>query len=262
MGFYSRRKRVLIWGIIGIICVFVLVGNVYEAKLKSGMTDAFYNISSFFTEKIKNFETKESLYKEADRLREENAKLKLERERLFLLEKENERLSELLKTKKMYREYETEAALVIGRHEDLFIIEKGEKDGISVDMPVVSEGGLLGRIIEVSENFSKVQSILEPSSSVSAQSCKTGDTGILKGDVFSEGICVMEYIYSGADIKVGDEISVSALSENFPPGLKIGSVTEIIPDENEITLMAKVTPYADIYRCDRVLVITKSEEDK
>lgn len=232
---------------------------------KRGLGETFYAITSFFSKGAEEFKEKDELFAKMEQLKNENLELKSENNRLLLLEKENTRLSNLLDIKKRYPKLNTKGGLIIARGignlKQTFNIDKGEKDGIKTDMPVVSGEGLMGIITDTEESFSKVLSILDISSSVSVMSHDTEDLGVLKGDVFSEGLCVMEYIYAGAEIEVGDEIVTSYVSDKFPPGIKIGYVTEVIPDENKITLSAKVKPYSDIDRLSHVLVITGVNED-
>ena len=130
-------------------------------------------------------------------------------------------------------------------------------DDIEANMPVISEGGLVGRVVKSSATYSNVYSILDSRSSVSAQSLRTGDLGVVTGDheLMEQGLCKMEYIDSDAEIMEGDEIVTSNLSEYYPAGISIGYVREIHKDENGLTKYAVIEPTADLKHLDTLLVI-------
>ena len=186
---------------------------------------------------------------------------------MSLYEQENKKLSELLDIKQKYREYDTEGASVIAKDTgvwyDSFLIDKGETDGLENNMAVINAGGLIGRVVKTSAVYSNVYSILDSRSSVSAQSLRTGDLGVVTGDyeLMEQGLCKMEYIDSDAEIMEGDEIITSNLSEVYPPGIVIGYVKEIHQDENGLTKYAVIEPKADLKHLDTVLVI-KNNIDK
>ena len=99
------------------------------------------------------------------------------------------------------------------------MIDKGSNDGLEVDMVVLSGNGLVGHIIEVAPNYSKVLAIIDDRNAVSSKVLRTGDLGIVKGDLslLNQGLCRMEYVDAEADIIVGDEIVTSNLSDIYPP---------------------------------------------
>ena len=129
-------------------------------------------------------------------------------------------------------------------------------------MPVLSAGGLVGRITKAGATYSTVYSILDSRSSVSAQSLRTGDLGVVVGDreLMEQGRCKMEYIDSDAEIMEGDEIVTSGLSEYYPAGISIGFVREIHNDENGLTRYAVIEPSADMKHLDALVVIQETLE--
>ena len=126
-------------------------------------------------------------------------------------------------------------------------------------MPVLSAGGLVGRITKAGATYSTVYSILDSRSSVSAQSLRTGDLGVVVGDreLMEQGLCKMEYIDSDAEIMEGDEIVTSGLSEYYPAGISIGFVREI---QNGLTRYAVIEPSADMKHLDALVVIQETLE--
>ena len=124
-------------------------------------------------------------------------------------------------------------------------------------MVLTSSNGLVGKIIESGETYSKALSILDSRSSVPAMSLRTEDLGVVKGEysLMNNGLCRMEYIDSEAEIMEGDEIVTSHLSDVYPPGITIGRVKEIKTDANGLTKYAIIEPYVDFKHLDTLLVI-------
>lgn len=226
------------------------------------------NTSKFFKEKFEAFANTSDLTNQINELEAENQRLLYQNKRLNLYEQENIRLSKLLDLSQKYKDYKTSGTSVIGKDPGsyfcTFLIDKGKNDKITSDMVLVSSGGLVGKITETRNNFSKAQSILDTKSSVSAMSLRTGDLGVVKGNYSysSSGLCIMEYIDSEAEIIVGDEIVTSNLSEIYPPGITIGTVKEITQDKNELTKIAIIEPQADLKHLDSLLIVEYDKEEK
>ncbi len=201
-----------------------------------------------------------SIVLENERLREEAEALRIENSRLKQVDKENERLSELLEVDRKYIVYPKVGATVIakdpGNWYNTFLVDKGTKDGIEKNMAVLGAGGLIGRISEANYNYSKVLSVIDDMSGVAAKSARTDDTGYLKGDTYlmSEGLCRMEFIDAESEMAVGDEIVTSHLSDTYPAGITIGYITEIRLDAIG-TKVAIVKPNIDFKHLETVLII-------
>ena len=196
-------------------------------------------------------------------LKNEIAIMKQENARLDIYEEENEKLSELLKITEKYPDYPSVGAEVIAKNPgvwyEIFTINKGMQDDVSANMILVSSGGVVGKVLESGETYSKAQSMLDSRSSIPAMSSRTKDLGIVKGDssLMEKGLCKMEYIDAQAQIVEGDEIVTSHLSEIYPEGLPIGKVKEIKMDSNGLTKYAIIQPYVDLKHLDTVLVLDK-----
>lgn len=175
---------------------------------------------------------------------------------------ELERLEKLLKLKSKYKKYNSVGARVIskgsGNWFDIFVIDKGSKDGMKVNMNVISEGGLVGIVYEVDKNYSKVRSIINDTSMVSAMFLKTNDKCIVKGslDTMDNGYLEVVYIDKSAKVKKGDELVTSYISSKFVEGITIGTVYDVENDSTKLTKTAKVKPSVDFKHLKEVLVIT------
>jgi len=196
---------------------------------------------------------------EVNQLRYENKLLALDKLEL-------ERLRELYDLDKRYADYPKIGARVIGKDPgnwyEVFIIDKGTRDGIDVNMVVMAGNGLVGRIIEVGPNYAKVRSIIDDSSSVSAKVLRTSDICAVSGDkkLGDEGFCLIEYIQNDVNLIEGDEIVTSHLGEIYPPGILIGVVKSIEADPNKLSKSAILVPVVDFKHLEEVLVINLNKE--
>ena len=168
---------------------------------------------------------------------------------------------------KEYSQYKKVGARVIskgsGNWYNTFIINKGTKDGIKVNMNVLADGGLVGIVTETGRTYAKVCSIINDTSSVSAKSSQTGDTCVVQGNsesVQKDGTIDVTYISKDADMKEGEELITSHISSKYLEGIKIGTVSSISTDSSNLTQSAKVTPFVDFQHLEDVLVITQLKE--
>lgn len=216
---------------------------------------------------------KSDTIKEIDRLQEENEKLKKELDDmqsqnsiLIQQQSELEKLRELYELDDIYSDYPKVAARVISAQPDNwfseFIIDKGSEDGIAVDMNVLADAGLVGRITYVGKNYSVVTTIINEDSNVSAKSASTSDNCIVSGDLelMKEGYIKVTNIGKDAGIKEGDMLLTSYISDKYLPGILIGYITNITDDGNKLTKSAYLMPVVDFSQMEEVLVITQVKE--
>ncbi|MCD8089147.1 MAG: rod shape-determining protein MreC [Clostridiales bacterium] len=205
-----------------------------------------------------------ALIEENEALKYEIEQLKLDNSRIELLEADNEKLTGILELAEKYKAYDTTGARIIGKDPgnwyDVFIIDKGSADGLSQNMVVISDGGLVGRIKECGFNYSQVVSIIDDADAVSAVSPRTGDTGYVKGDLSNKGMCKMELIDITSKITEGDEITTSQFSSVYPEGISIGKVTSVENTSDTSTKTAVIEPGVDFKHLDSVLIITASPD--
>ncbi len=106
---------------------------------------------------------------------------------------------------------------------------KGSADGVTVDSVVVAPGGLVGRVMSVTLNTSRVLLLSDPNSQIGITITRSRQVGILKGKTDQYG--VLEFFEKTPDVKMDDVIVTSTLSSRFPPGLAIGRVSELKLDK-------------------------------
>lgn len=220
-------------------------------------------ISNFFTGFADNME----LTKQRDELLIEQQKYETWKQQYDEILQENNRLRDIIEESTRYSEFE----LVVGRvtvsktstYIDSYTINKGSRDGIEKDMVVVAQGGLAGRIISVSENYSIMMSIMDSRSSVPGVVERTRDTGVVKGYSVSgqvQDTCTMTYLPFELKSTTGDLVKTSGNDGVFPKGLHIGSIIEITTGNTTLGTTAKILPAVDFDHLEYVLVIVGGGE--
>ena len=171
---------------------------------------------------LATFKSMKELKKENAKLNEKVRELTQENETLSTNEKELNNLQKLLRIDKAYSQYKKVGASVIskgsGNWYNTFVINKGSKDGIKVNMNVIADGGLVGIVTETGRTYAKVCSIINDSSSVSAKSSQAGDTCVVQGNsesVQKDGTIDVTYISKDADMKEGEELITSHISSKY-----------------------------------------------
>ena len=230
------------------------------------------NIENWFSDKVDDIKKIKTLELENELLLKEINELKYENKILQQDKVELARLRELFELDQKYAKYPKIGAQVIGKDPgnwyNVFIIDKGENDGLKVNMVVLSGNGLVGHIIEVGPGYSKVLSIIDDDSSVSSKILRTSDLSFVTGDntLNGKGLCKVEYLDNDAEIVVGDEVVTSHLGSIYPPGILIGTIKEIKYDQNNLTKYAYMTPVVDFKHLEEVLVLNtvwnRNEENR
>ena len=154
-------------------------------------------------------------------------------------------------------------ARIIGRDTgnwySTFIIDKGENEGLSVDMNVIAEGGLVGRITSVGPTWAKVTSVISDNSSVSGMTLSTGDNLMVLGDLklMATGCITFSQLLDGKNaVKEGDKVVTSDISDKYLPNILIGYISSINKDPNNLTKSGLLVPAVDFEHLGEVLVIT------
>jgi len=267
-----RNKRIFILSLAGFCLLMIIVtaltnsGPTFLGKALSTITNPIQSgimgLSKWTSDRIGFFRGMTALFEENQRLSEENAILRMDNSRMRLVDEENEKLAELLETRRRYADFPYLVGLTRavdpGNWYKQFNIDIGSTHGVLVNMPVLADGALLGRVTEVWPFYSRVQSIIDDTSGVSARVFRSNHVGTVRGDVelMMEGLCLMEFTSLEVDIAVGDEIQTSQLSSYYPPGITIGFVESVARDSRGMT-SAVIKPVADLSHVDYVLVITK-----
>jgi len=189
-------------------------------------------------------------------LKEKVAELEARIADLNEVEKENQRLRELLDFKKR-KGLSTISAQVIGRDSSIWsdtaIIDKGSKNGIFINMAVITNEGLVGRVVEVGPTLSRVMLITDPDSKVGGVLSQSRDLGIIEGTI--RNLLRMRYLNIDAQVAEGDTVVTSGLGKIFPKGVLIGQVVKIEMDKTRLYKYAYIKPAVNLGRIEEVLCV-------
>lgn len=180
--------------------------------------------------------------------------------RLRAAEKENERLRALLN----YRTKSTEpflAAAVIGRNPDNWfgtvIINRGKTDGVTRGAAVITPAGLVGRVLTASSHTAEVLLIADPRSAVGSTVYETQVPGIVRGTLTETEKLKMEYVVKDEPVRKGFLVMTSSLSDVFPPGIPVGTVTKVEEEESGLFKTVYLKPVVDLNKLEEVLILLK-----
>lgn len=160
-----------------------------------------------------------------------NARIVELQERVIELESQNQSLREFVEGANAPERANAEAVLapIIGRSADhwwqLLLLGRGTEDGIQRGDVVTAPGGLVGRIISVTPNTSQVLLISDPSSRVGITISRSRNMGYMRGQ--SANRAVIKFFDKVPDVRRGDVVSTSSLSQLFPEGIPIGRIESV-----------------------------------
>jgi rod shape-determining protein MreC len=169
---------------------------------------------------------------ENDRLKEDLSKARLELQNVHQTWVENERLKNLLNLKEETG-YDQVAARVIARDSSIWFntvtINRGSSNGVALNMPVVTGGGIVGRVIAVSPWTAQIMMITDEKAAAGAivgQLSGSGALGSVRG-LGENGLIEMRYVSGLQKVEVGDSILTTGQDGIYPAGLSVGEVVQV-----------------------------------
>lgn len=191
-------------------------------------------------------------------LESENARLQQEIIGLREQVAEAEALSALVQYARSQPESSYLAAKVISRDVSPFLrsiwIQAGSDDGLAYGMPVVTNRGLVGRIVEVFATVSRIQLITDPAASVAVLLQGSRADGVLQAQL--NGDVRVEMIDQDEEVQEGEIVLTSGIGGAFPVNIPVGQVTSIRRRDFELFQEAVLQPSVDFGNLELVLVIT------
>ncbi len=191
-------------------------------------------------------------------LRELNLTLSEEVSRLREGRLENLRLRNLLGLRDT-SPYRFVSASVVGRTLQLLrntiTLDAGERQGLRADMPIVTDEGLVGKIVATTADYSIGEILLNKEMRVSAKIQRSRVDGIVRWDGGS--LLSIQDVAKTLDVQQGDLVMTSEYSSLFPPGIRIGVVSGIRQIPGSLFQAIDVQPSVDFSRLEEVFVITQ-----
>ncbi len=183
------------------------------------------------------------------------------------LQRENERLRELLNLSEERIDYQFCDAYIVSwstsSWKSTFSIGKGSNAGLEVGMVAVTEyGQAVGLITEVGSNWATVTTVLDSALEISASVASSGYTGVVQGLYTTENVgkLRMNYLPSDAVLRNNDQV-VTTGSTVYPKDLILGYVEDAGIDETGVAKYATLRPAADFDSLEQVFIITHYTHD-
>lgn len=142
-------------------------------------------------------------------------------------------------------------------------LHRGSKQGLYTDMGVIDpNNAVIGTVMDVSENYAVVMSLLHAQSNLSARLKKSGETGTVIWDGKQPDILILKDISKAVKINRGDTVITSGFSDKFPPGLLIGFVKDIINDKTSSTYTVRIKPAANFENLQYSYIIENLQKEE
>lgn len=269
---FTTRIRVVL-----VVAVLLALATLGFIILRPGQASPMNNGVSMVMTPIKNATSilvgkAESLYNyifgyeliraENDQLRVQMAQQNQDIRNSQTYKEENEYLRSLLDLKDKHTDYTLEIANVVswdrGGYSSVMTISKGASAGLEAGMcAITADGQVIGLISEVGTNWASVTTILDTTSEIGAYFFGSGYSCIAQGnfDLMRQGLLRASYISSSATIRNGDQLLTSGDGDIYPPGLVMGTVTDVGDDEVNVAKYAVITPTIDITSVEQVFLI-------
>ena len=218
-------------------------------SISSGITNYFGSIANLRSAQTEN-----------DVLKERVQVLEIEKSGKENLEAENERLRALLKLKESSK-YDVLTAEVIGRDPSVWfdssIINRGSLEGVKLNMPVVNDGGLIGRITAVSPVTAQFDLITRDKSGVGAVVGEIGSSNVLGvvAGTSKRDLVEMKYVSGSAEVQPGQIVYTTGQDGIYPAGLKIGEIVEVRSGSATVPHQIFIRPSAGINSIKEVGVL-------
>lgn len=197
--------------------------------VQSPITTVTSSISNYFSS-ISNLRSAAS---ENDILKQRVQELEVELKQKEDLASENGRLKAFLQLKEQSK-YKVLTAQIIGRDPSVWfdssIVNRGSLDGVALNMPVVTDGGLVGRVTAVSPLTSQVDLITRDKSGLGAVIGQIGESnalGVVNG-TSKKDLLEMKYVPGNIDVQAGQSVFTTGQDGIFPPGLKVGEIVSLV----------------------------------
>ena len=268
----ASRRRGITYAILlaASLLLLTLSGTGVLVPLRAGIAFAMTPIQTALADLTRGLTSTLATIGEIGRLQQDNRDLQArnqvleaENRRLLGLAATNQTLSDLLHLRSTL-DYRTVAAEVIGRQtsqvERVISLGAGSDSGISVGDVVLAGGAaLVGRVVEVGPNYSRVLLISDTRSTVIGLVETSRATGNVEGQL--GGALSMGQIASTDKVAIGDEVVTAGIDlgngirSPFPKGLLIGRVVDLESDPIAVVQTAFVEPAAPLDKLEYVLVI-------
>lgn len=253
----TERPAVLPWAIL-LSLLLLLLGDSFRQGASEVAVDYVY--APFFAMK-QRIAASTRVFDENRELRRRLADLSIDNQRMRESAAEAERLRALLDMSPTWQAEAVPADVVapISSGSGLMWVDFGNRYDIQIGWPVVTEDGLVGKILDIERRLARVRTLWDRVSRVAAYDQRSRSTGIVAWD--NGPNLSLTYVLPSADVRVGDSITSSGWGGVFPKGLRIGSVASVDTIPGESFLDVQVQPFVDPGRLELVFIVVPKPGD-
>ncbi len=267
----TTSKSLIFFGVLPILCLILLASTVggkfgpfHELTL-----EVLGPVQKLFSRGVVSLRQVKSDYLDLLAVRDENKQLRL------MLGNYQEQLDEYREAYATYLHLQKQldfkkketfpslSARVVGKDPAFWfktiIVDVGENDGIVEGMVARTERGVVGQVINVSANYSKILLANAPSSAIDAMVQMNRVRGIVKGA--GERGYVLKYVLKNFDVEVGDRVVTAGIGGIFSSGIPLGTVSAVRKKRRGMFLEIEVTPAVDFQKLE-TLFINLSERQR
>jgi len=224
--------------------------------VQSPVTTVSSAISNYFV----SISSLRSAQSENDKLKQRVQELEVEVKQKSDLASENQRLRSMLQLTET-SQYRILTARIIGRDPsawfDSSIINRGTLDGVALNMAIVTDGGLVGRVTAVSPLTSQVDLITYNKAGVGGIIGEIGSSnalGVVNG-TSKKDLLEMKYVPGSVEVQIGQPVFTSGQDGIFPPGLKIGDIVNVVTGSATTPHVIQIKPAARLNSMQEVGVL-------
>lgn len=276
---FSNKK--LIGWVIGIIVAVALImysltyGSNIVTQGVNDVTNILGRLVSYPANSINDFidsvNDLSNTYQENQSLKQKINTIHELEVQLSELKRDNQKMKETLKLQDTLNDYTLVNATVIARNpdtwRDVITINKGANDGIQPQMSVMSDNGLVGKVLDVNPTSARIALLSNADNTLvrvaaMIQNEKEPIYGTITGYDERSNMLVMSQIQATQDIKVGDKVVTSGLGGISPNSLYIGTVEEVAMDRFGLYKEVKIRPAADTNDVRYVTVVIRTSESE
>ncbi|HEV7699766.1 MAG TPA: rod shape-determining protein MreC [Pyrinomonadaceae bacterium] len=264
-----ERSQEDVWRLAPWLMVALLLGNfilmAFDAKVEGGervirawtqtVADFVQSPVTTVTSSVSNYfgsiANLRSAQDENGGLKQQVQELQVELKQKEELAAENTRLRSMLQLKEQSK-YKVLTARVIGRDPsawfDSAIVNRGSLDGVQLNMPVVTDGGLVGRVTAVSPLTAQVDLITRDKSGLGAVIGQIGESnalGVVAG-TSKKDLLEMKYVNGSTEVQIGQSVFTTGQDGIFPAGLKIGEIVNLVSGSATTPHQIQIMPAAKL----------------
>jgi rod shape-determining protein MreC len=258
---FPKRSRNIHFGLVVVLSLVLILGH---TKVNSFVSQVLLNSLYYPFFKIRNsVEDVGVRSSDLDRLQKALVEASVKLSMCEEAQRENDRLRAALGFEYPPDYRLTPAKIVsisgFGRHLPISAtINRGAKDSIFADLPIINQDGLIGRVASVTGDYATIQLLTDPSHRVAARLAGSREMGIVKY-LAHEGMMLDNFPIQG-NISIGDTILSSGLGGVYPAGLKIGTVVEVSRPENNPFCRVKLEPAANVHSLEEIFVLRPEQQ--